>query len=336
MGVEVATYISDLQPANPTSTDLVSQGDDHLRLLKTVLQASFPNASKAYYLTSSVSKVADFVVAATEQNRIFVVNAAGGTIIMTLPTLAVGDAGWTCWMVKSSNADANPIFINPPSGNLLSGQYLVARARRAIPGALIQITWLGSAFHVSRANALPVGSLVKHWGLSTPLGYTFPDGSTLTSASTLFPEYFSAIGSGLLPDTRGRAELTVDAGTGRLAGGIISGVAVGNTGGSDTVTLSLAQLPGGISSTNGAVALSASVTSNNWIASSVSDSTAVNPPSGGGGAGLACSLSGGLVSKVVSNGSATGSVTVTSTNTSGLAHSNLQPSIMLNEVVIIE
>lgn len=40
MGLEAATYIDDLVSSNPTSSDPVSAGDDHLRLIKTVLLAS--------------------------------------------------------------------------------------------------------------------------------------------------------------------------------------------------------------------------------------------------------------------------------------------------------
>ena len=43
MGVESATYISQLVDTNPLVSDAVGQGDDHLRLIKAVLQAQFPN-----------------------------------------------------------------------------------------------------------------------------------------------------------------------------------------------------------------------------------------------------------------------------------------------------
>lgn len=44
MGLESATYINDLVTTNPVgASDPRSQGDDHLRLLKSVLKASFPN-----------------------------------------------------------------------------------------------------------------------------------------------------------------------------------------------------------------------------------------------------------------------------------------------------
>lgn len=43
MALESAFYISDLNISNPLSTDTVSQADDHLRLIKSVLKATFPN-----------------------------------------------------------------------------------------------------------------------------------------------------------------------------------------------------------------------------------------------------------------------------------------------------
>lgn len=51
MALETATFISDLNALNPTSTDPKSQGDDHLRLLKSTIKASFPNISGAVNAT---------------------------------------------------------------------------------------------------------------------------------------------------------------------------------------------------------------------------------------------------------------------------------------------
>jgi hypothetical protein len=47
MALESATYISGLNSSNPASTDAVSFGDDHLKLLKSVLKATLPNANDA-------------------------------------------------------------------------------------------------------------------------------------------------------------------------------------------------------------------------------------------------------------------------------------------------
>lgn len=43
MPLESASFISQLNVANPASTDTVSQADDHLRLIKSVLKTTFPN-----------------------------------------------------------------------------------------------------------------------------------------------------------------------------------------------------------------------------------------------------------------------------------------------------
>tara|TARA_R100001443_G_scaffold27140_3_gene40435 strand:- start:12571 stop:14415 length:1845 start_codon:yes stop_codon:yes gene_type:complete len=42
MGIESGNFISNLNSANPLSSDNVSEGDDHLRLLKNVLKKTFP------------------------------------------------------------------------------------------------------------------------------------------------------------------------------------------------------------------------------------------------------------------------------------------------------
>lgn len=43
MGLESGDYIDDLVITNPTDSDGMTQGDDHIRLLKKVLKQSFPN-----------------------------------------------------------------------------------------------------------------------------------------------------------------------------------------------------------------------------------------------------------------------------------------------------
>lgn len=43
MPLETAQYIDSLNPQNPTGDDPVAQADDHIRMLKQVLQATFPN-----------------------------------------------------------------------------------------------------------------------------------------------------------------------------------------------------------------------------------------------------------------------------------------------------
>ena len=47
MALESGTYINDLVTTNPTSGDPIHQADDHLRLLKLILKASFPGLDGA-------------------------------------------------------------------------------------------------------------------------------------------------------------------------------------------------------------------------------------------------------------------------------------------------
>ena len=54
MALENATYISSLNSSNPTSTDGLAQADDHIRLIKAVLQSTFPNINAAMTVTDEV------------------------------------------------------------------------------------------------------------------------------------------------------------------------------------------------------------------------------------------------------------------------------------------
>jgi hypothetical protein len=51
MALESATYINGLVSTNPTSTDALAQADDHLRLIKTTIKATFPNVTGAVTAT---------------------------------------------------------------------------------------------------------------------------------------------------------------------------------------------------------------------------------------------------------------------------------------------
>lgn len=60
MGLETATYISDLVSTNPVgASDLASTSDDHLRLIKSAVKTTFPNISGAVTSThTELSKLA--------------------------------------------------------------------------------------------------------------------------------------------------------------------------------------------------------------------------------------------------------------------------------------
>ncbi len=53
MALESGTYINSLNASNPASTDGLGQADDHLRLIKSTIKATFPNLTGAVTATQS-------------------------------------------------------------------------------------------------------------------------------------------------------------------------------------------------------------------------------------------------------------------------------------------
>ena len=337
MSIESATFVGDLQPANPPSTDPRGQGDDHLRLIKQVLQNSFPGLEKAIYFATVTSKTANFSILATDMNNEFLVATTSGAVTATLPTgLGAGDAGWKCFFRKTTT-DANPIFVAPATGTLTSGTISgLSQARRCVGGIKFEALWTGSGWIISRCLTDPIGAMIDFALSSLPSGYEWPNGQTLSSSAN-YPEY-NALNGGLgTLDLRGRIGVTLDnlggAAAGRLAGGIITGTAVGNTGGTDTVTLTAGQL----------AAHQHNVFLHDPGHSHTVTAVASNPTSvpGGGGA-LSAGSPQSLTTSSNTTGITIGSVNgvandnTTAANSGGQAHSNLQPSIMCSKILVVE
>lgn len=249
MALESANWVSELDATNPPGTDLKKQGDDHIRMLKTVLKASFPGASKAFYNPTTEAKTTDFTITAAHQNRTFVIDTTAGAVIATLPTLAVGDAGWECFFLKT-NTGTNPYFIFPATGTIQSGdQAGLARTRRCIPGARSKAFWTGSAWIAERVVHVPVGTVLDIPRAGLAVGYEYAAGQTLASASTMYPDFYkSNADSAVVTDRRGRTSYGRDdmvsvAGV-LTAGGWGSGRnTVGSTYGEELTTLTQARMP---------------------------------------------------------------------------------------------
>lgn len=58
MALEAASFLDDLVDTNPPGGDRLKQADDHLRLLKTVLKATFPGLTRAIYLEKARADLA--------------------------------------------------------------------------------------------------------------------------------------------------------------------------------------------------------------------------------------------------------------------------------------
>ena len=67
MALESTTYIDGLVTTNPTGTDPRSQGDDHIRLIKSAIKATFSNISGEVTATHTELNILDGVTATTAE-----------------------------------------------------------------------------------------------------------------------------------------------------------------------------------------------------------------------------------------------------------------------------
>jgi len=134
VGLESPSFVNDFVTTNPDGSDARSQGDDHIRNMKSALRATLPNADRAFYFPTATTKTADFVVASTDMNKTFFVDVTSPStsLIVTLPTLTASSDGWFCTFIKTTQ-DAKPLMIFPASGTLQSG---FVRECRALEGLL--------------------------------------------------------------------------------------------------------------------------------------------------------------------------------------------------------
>jgi hypothetical protein len=122
MGLEVATYIHQLNPANPVgAVDPKSQGDDHFRLIKSTLQATFPNITDAVTVTH------------TQLNT---VGASGvsGFAVPTVKVKSTGAAGAGA-LTTALRSDAQ-LLIDLADGYAWTGQHSWTVQLRVLDGAV--------------------------------------------------------------------------------------------------------------------------------------------------------------------------------------------------------
>jgi microcystin-dependent protein len=185
--------------------------------------------------------------------------------------------------------------------------------------------WTGSA--APALCVLPYGQTLSRTTYAEL--WTFAQ-AEIAAGSTLYNNGNGSTTFGIL-DCRGRVRAGKDnmggSAASRLTGTSVSpdGNTLGANGGTQTHSLTLAQLPTGITSVNASQAISVTSTQNG-IPSGQAGSSA--PVTGGSrvvadwGAGVA------TLSQITSTGN--NSISVTSNNTSGAAHPNVQPTIITN------
>lgn len=110
MTVEAATFISNLNSALPAATDAKAEGDDHIRLVKQILLAQFPN----FTATAVTATCAQLNSAATGS---FTTITATGSITITGAALLGYDTG-SGGTVTQSTSKSNSVTLNKPCGKI--------------------------------------------------------------------------------------------------------------------------------------------------------------------------------------------------------------------------
>jgi microcystin-dependent protein len=326
MPLETATFISGLVPSNPASSDGLNQADDHLRLIKATLQATFPNIAGA--VTAS----------ATQLNSLLSQLLGTTSYAALLGTVAapsysfLGDTN-TGWY--SPGADQAALAVGG-----VAAITVTADKKATFAGAV------AATGPISGPGVTPIGSMVMWLTDTLPTGngvWAWANGGTLSrttlgAGKELFDLVGTTYGVGDGSTTFnvinmqevapvGKSTMGTAASPGLLAS-ISAGLkaALGGLFGTDTTTLTAAQIPT-ITSTATA-SLSVSTTT-----SAVVDIGSQDFSSGGGQ--FHVNIPSAVNQPVSATGTASGTVSSTSNNTGGQPHTNMQPSRAVNFIIRI-
>ena len=178
MPLETASYIPDLVATNPIHTDGIDQADSHIRLLKSVLQAQFPNIGDTAVLATGAGLSAAGLAGATA--GVFEIanngTVAGGELIID-PVTGSGDV-----MFQNTGTNGGPgaltISINDHTD--------------ANPITAVTLTQAGALYAAQAVSApsiqengaplIPTGVIALWYGsiASIPTGWTLCNGSNGT------------------------------------------------------------------------------------------------------------------------------------------------------------
>lgn len=217
MTVETATYISQLDPTLPGINDPKSEGDDHLRLTKSVLQNQFPNLGAA-----AVTPTADEinVLAGRAQDVIAITNGsttgAENFNVVTQPYTDSTTKAASTAMVQAAIMASSGISASLPGQPGNAGKFL--RTNGSIPSwdvagmsLLATLNPANGVSSVSATNLAPCKSLliiIDNIGISS-LGYPLlaalssdNGGSYSASANVQFAQNINSQPSGMLQFTK--------------------------------------------------------------------------------------------------------------------------------------
>jgi len=165
MPLETSTYINGLVVTNPAATDALAQADDHIRLLKSTVKATFPNVTGVVNSTQNELNIIDGATSATATTLVdadrVVVND-NGTMVQTAVTDVSTYVNANAFLVPSALTSTGGLtpaipksiyqLVDTTSGNavitvnvgaLLTGQYIVID--KSVTANTLSITWAANS-----------------------------------------------------------------------------------------------------------------------------------------------------------------------------------------------
>ena len=175
MALESGTYIDSLNAANPVSTDGLAQADDHLRLIKSTVKATFPNLTGAVTATHTELNYVDGVTSniQTQLNEMI----PSGTKMLFQQTSA--PTGWT--KITTHNDKALRVV----SGTASTGgsvAFTTAFASQTPAGTISNSVSGSTASHTLTASQIPAHS--HSMGQNTRVQVGFDNGTAYAGKTT--------------------------------------------------------------------------------------------------------------------------------------------------------
>jgi hypothetical protein len=161
VALETGTYISDLVAANPPGTDPKSQMDDHLRLLKSTIKASFPAVAGAVSASHAELSYAAGVTSSIQVQFNLKAPLASPALTgtPTAPTASFGASGTQIATLDFVNAVATNAALPAQTGN--SGKYVTTDGTTA---SWAQVLPSGATkYNKLKTNA---AGTVNSWGVA--------------------------------------------------------------------------------------------------------------------------------------------------------------------------
>lgn len=214
MPLESVTHVEDLNPQNPAYLDQRSEGDDHIRNIKTALKNTFPGMTGRAWRKRNAATSGNI----TKNDNMVLINAAAGITLIPDPAASIGNGFIT--MIRAPST--GNVTVNPGENINGAEQYVIPANYTAI------VMSDGSEWHLMLVfNDIP------------PSVPAFPSGTRMVFHQTTAPTGWTKLVSSIYND----AGLRVTTGTVGSGGGTDFTAVFGTGKNTGSTVLTEAQIP---------------------------------------------------------------------------------------------